>query len=849
MIPIRLEIHNFLPYRAPDAILFEGIHLACLTGANGAGKSSLLDAMTWVLWGKARAKRDDELVHLGQQDMQVQLDFEQEGVLYRVLRRRSRSGRGKGTLDLFAHDGEQFHLISEPAMRQTQQKINTLLRLDYETFINSAFLQQGRADAFTTKTPAERKAILSDILGLDRWALYEEAAKTHQREIENELSVIELRLQEIEDELAKEPALRDAVEEARVAQQEAHAALEAAEKHLEEVAHATTEMKNTQERLAVQERRLKEHRDDVEAVDAEIENQEKRIDEYEAILAARDDIEAGYAALQAAREADHELGDKLRQLRDFDTQYNEAVRQLDAARAELESEMSRLEATIAADERIIAQVNQADLDDVRVQIGHLELQQAERDTLQDRLNQLAEDRAAIDAHQKTLSDEGKNLNERLANLEDVADALCPLCGQPLDDDHRQQLIAQLTAERDAHRETYRNNQQHLQEIAEQSERYRQQIDAHDKALKQLNMLRKREGELQSQHEQAQEAQARIDAAMAQLDAVREMLEAETFAGEIRQQLAELDAKRHEIGYDRETHDATREQLDAYRDYDARQQQLELAAQSLPDAQASRDNALKRRERILKSIVEDEQEITRLQAEIERLGVLVEEQQRRQEEVNRLRTDERVAHERLIVAQQELDAIETQRERKAELTQRAQAKRHEKAIYDELRLAFGKKGVPAMIIEAAIPELETAATHLLQRMTDGRMSLKLETQREKASGDGVMETLDIQIADELGTRNYELYSGGEAFRINFALRVALSQMLARRAGAHLRTLFIDEGFGTQDEDGRNHLVEAIIAIQDDFDLILVITHIEELRDSFPVHLIVEKTPSGSRVSMR
>ena len=88
-----------------------------------------------------------------------------------------------------------------------------------------------------------------------------------------------------------------------------------------------------------------------------------------------------------------------------------------------------------------------------------------------------------------------------------------------------------------------------------------------------------------------------------------------------------------------------------------------------------------------------------------------------------------------------------------------------------------------------------------------------------------------------------------FRINFAIRVALSQMLARRAGAHLRTLFIDEGFGTQDDEGRNKLVEAINAVQDEFAIILVVTHIEELRDQFPVHIAVEKTSDGSRVTIR
>ena len=64
----------------------------------------------------------------------------------------------------------------------------------------------------------------------------------------------------------------------------------------------------------------------------------------------------------------------------------------------------------------------------------------------------------------------------------------------------------------------------------------------------------------------------------------------------------------------------------------------------------------------------------------------------------------------------------------------------------------------------------------------------------------------------------MYSGGEAFRINFAIRIALSKLLARRAGAQLRTLFIDEGFGSQDADGtRPSSCDAINKIQSDFRL--------------------------------
>jgi exonuclease SbcC len=189
-------------------------------------------------------------------------------------------------------------------------------------------------------------------------------------------------------------------------------------------------------------------------------------------------------------------------------------------------------------------------------------------------------------------------------------------------------------------------------------------------------------------------------------------------------------------------------------------------------------------------------------------------------------------------------LELKRKETEKLTQ--QAVREEK-IYQDLAQAFGKRGIQALLIETALPEIETEANELLARMTDNRMHLKIETQRETKSG-SVIETLEIRIADELGTRNYEMFSGGEAFRINFALRIALSKLLARRAGAPLPTLVIDEGFGTQDTTGIEKIKEAINSIQDDFEKILVITHIEELRDAFPTRINVIKTAGGSTLEV-
>jgi exonuclease SbcC len=166
----------------------------------------------------------------------------------------------------------------------------------------------------------------------------------------------------------------------------------------------------------------------------------------------------------------------------------------------------------------------------------------------------------------------------------------------------------------------------------------------------------------------------------------------------------------------------------------------------------------------------------------------------------------------------------------------------------LEKACGREGVQALLIERALPEIETDANELLDRLTGGQMRVVLDTQRKLKTSDRLAETLDIRITDSAGERPYENFSGGEQFRVNFAIRLALSRILARRAGARLQTLVIDEGFGSQDPNGRQRLVEAINTIQDDFERILVITHIDELRDAFPTRIEVQKGVDGSRVEV-
>jgi exonuclease SbcC len=692
VIPVELDLVNFLAYRHPGPLRLEGIHIACLAGPNGAGKSSLLDAITWALWGKARSNLPDELIHQGQTDMRVALTFDQGSSRYRVIRQRRAGKRGASLLELQAWDAsaEDWHSLSEAGLRETQQTIDKLLHLDYDTFVNSAFLVQGRADEFTTKTPAERKQVLGKILGLERWELFEQRARDRVGETRAAMQRLEGRLQEVEAELEREPVYRAALEAS-----EAEAGLAA-------------------ERLAQAERQWA----DLEQTRTELVTVQRQIDDLtRRIVASEREAREAQRELESARAQADRAGLEARLV---------DVRMALEAFPPLEAELAEIMAVLAAAREEAAQLR-----------GQNQVMVAESDPLKARLNILQESQAPT----------------------------CPTCGQDLSDDHRHQLVVTLQSDLESRRERYRLQQVRLKELEAQAADLDRTQGVLVQRVRERPALEKRLGELETAWQHAEEAAERV---------------------------TQLEARLGRWGQDLANDQTARQELE--KRADASEGVLRAAALTQAD-------------------------------------------------LDRLRLEKRLADERVGGARQQLHALESfarqREERRAERSRLAE----DVGLYEDLRQAFGKRGVPAMVIETVVPELERAANDLLGRMSDGRMHVRIETQRENKEGD-LREVLDILISDELGTRPYELYSGGEAFRIDFAVRIALSRLLARRAGAQLRCLFLDEGFGTQDARGREQLVSTINSIQDDFDRILVITHLDELKDAFPVRIEVRKTGEGS-----
>ncbi|MDQ7030980.1 MAG: SMC family ATPase [Ardenticatenia bacterium] len=852
MIPLRLVLRNFMSYRGEhNEVDFSQLHVASLVGDNGHGKSALLDAITWALWGKSRARRDDDLITWGEDEAEVRFEFELNDQRYRVIRRRTRAGRGgrgQTLLELQLHNGTLFIPISGNNLRETQAKINALLRVDYDTFINSAFILQGRADEFTTKRPGKRKEILADILGLDVYDAYEQRARDKAKEAEGQVEFLRRELEEIEREAATIEEREKAVEKAEHAVRDARQALEAAEANLRRVRDQLRKLEaRDEERLRV-ERRIQELHAELQKLSRRQQALEAGLQEHQALLHRAEEIESAYHQLQEARRELEHWNRKMRELLDLQEERRDVQRHIDEARHRLERELHHKE-------QVVAQC-QAELARVQEIVARREALERRRAELDDLVHRLAALRAARDAAQEErgeliaennrLRQEMEQLKERIQLLEEEHDAMCPVCRQPLSDQRRQQLLADIRAEGTALGDRYRHNWERLQAL-------KAELEAHENAVKELEaqlhvkrpQLDRELARLEQRLEQAEAVRRRQQQARADVDALRRRLDRRDYAHEAHARLAQLDEEAHNLGYDRRAHDDAERRARDLEPAEEAWNRLRVAREQIARDREALEDVSARLRRAREEQAELERRRARLLLELEGGHTLRRQEEELRRTVTHLEGELAAAQVRLGSAQQRLEYARRQAEKQ-------EAKRRELHRWQErlwafqaLQEAFGKRGLQAMIIEAVLPEIEDEANRLLGMMTDGRMYVRLETQRETQRGT-VVETLDIIIGDEHGARPYELYSGGEAFRVNFALRIAMSKLLARRAGARLQTLFIDEGFGSQDRTGRERLIAAINAIQDEFARILVITHIEELKDAFPARIDVVKDERGSRV---
>ncbi|MFC2000063.1 hypothetical protein ACFLXE_04825, partial [Chloroflexota bacterium] len=631
--------------------------------------------------------------------------------------------RGKGKSSgqtLLMFESHETGDLSRSTIRETQQAIIDLVKMDYQTFVNSVFLRQGHADEFTIADPAQRKEVLISILNLDQYDALEDHCKDEAKRTGEEIRAIELSFADIEAEITQKVDHEEALASYN------HVA-QTYQKDIAEQEILVTSLREKKANLSEKMGQLTKCRDELEKATREVERYEKaqagrlaRVEYYRELVQEKEAINKGYSDLQAARKELESYNEKLPTLQ------------------ELERKASDL-------------------------------------------------RQIISIEHGKLKSQAEGLKARCEKLRSYKPGICPTCGQAVN--------PEIEAKINAERESFMSEYSRLTEILNGYE------------------------------------------------------EGPTFCLEEHKALQEVIDAKAQMDYDPEEHREVREKVKALVAYEEKYQRLQQAEQQLQHELEAVQQARQQIQEWTERRDAYERQARSISAEVGDERDLEEKLSGAEQKLSEWKQN-------LAKAQTEVASLEERLRRICELEERVQEKRRqlvtlreEEGLYKELAQAFNKSGIPSEIIKAAVPELEIEANRLLGDMTAGRMMVTLQTQREGKTTGTVSETLEILIADELGTRPYEMYSGGEAFKINLALRLALSKLVANRAGAPMSCLFIDEGFGTQDTNGLTKVIEAINAIKYQFNLVLVITHLDELKDAFPATIQVRKDVHGSKVEFR
>ncbi len=1005
MIPLKLTLKNFLSYR--DAVLdFCGFHTACICGANGAGKSSLLEAITWVIWGKNRTVTEDDIIHGGEMDVRVDFEFKSNQQVYKIIRMRSRGKAGSLQFQVRSESGDFISLTSK-GKRDTQEYIVQELKLDYDTFINSAYLRQGRADEFMLAKPAKRKEILTGLLKLDQYEKLSQQSREKAKEYKVKAELLD---QTLAPQLAKLTEREQLLAELEVADQtivELNQQQDQDRHHLTELQQVAHQRQAWEQQLTLQQQNLQRRQEEGDRLQRDLQRVQQDLMKIKECLAQADDIEAQYQSLLQLRSQEAHFAQKFQQYQELQQQQQDCDRQLQQQEGTLQlqirqvqtqletleqqeqelvqtlSEAPKISSALTTLHRVREELNR--LDSLHNQISPL-LQQRQNienqilqvqeklklrlESIQGDRQKFAEQVAQIPGQRQQL----KTLNQQLVELDkqkiyqtrvqdkrsdqsrlrerlqesqrnchkllselqqkltmlQTPDASCPLCEQDLDHDHRERVIAKTQQQQtDTEAEIWRLKEQLLQ-CEQELKKLEAELDQIHTHLAEYSISEQKFFKLEAELDRSTELQKTLQNLESEVETLERSLVAEDYAKDLRRDLEQVQARLQTLNYDERNHVITREEEKKWRWAEIKQnslneaqkrldklqhhkpelhsqlqerqtelsqlhqnsplqqqrQQIHTQLQTLGYDRNEHQNLMQtlhtaqtwqlRHQELQQAIAQQPQLETRL-TELEQAQALCQEDIAQatvqiadiqeniaqfadhRDEIQRLdhqiqarrqHLDRSIAHQgQLQQSLQNLAMLEE--ECKVSQAQLADFRRQYR-IYQELSIAFGKNGIQTLMIENVLPQLEAETNHILARLTGNQFHVQFLTQKakkgSKKQASQLIDTLDILIADARGTRAYETYSGGEAFRINFAIRLALAKLLAQRSGMALQMLIIDEGFGTQDAEGCARLIAAINAIANDFACILAVTHIPQFKEAFQSRIEVYKTKQGSQLQV-
>lgn len=760
--------------------------LTGIIGANGAGKTTILEAIAWALYGNSAARGTrDSLRHARAPEnapVRVELDFELGGHRYRV----ERTLRGA---ELFLDGGVTPIARSIKAVNDLLQRRLGMSRAE---FFNTYFTGQKELDVMAALGPTDRARFLARVLGYDRLTAAQELLRDQRRSLIAELNGLRSGMpdpaQVAQRELESERALSAARDRAELA----GAARAAAAERVATVGPSWEAADAARERWHAleAERRLVEQalaaatreQDRVTLERASVETAQRALmpllTEIEVLPARRATLE-GVERLAAAHGERRALEERLASLEEERVRLGERLGKL-ASAPSLEVEQR----TVLDAARRALSATESALDDARTV--------------------WARDRQEAETRHEALTTQYEELSAQHATLEGLGEeSPCPTCARPLGASFRE-VMALIAEQRDTvavDRSYFRNRARQLATVPES-----------------LVELEQRRVAQQQEVVSAERRYARISAAVQEREQLQpSYLTLQQRASEASQRLGALPD-----GYDAEAHRALRAEMARLNELATRVAQLRATVERAAPLQ-------QRAEAIAQEVSAHQTRYAEIVASLATLAFDAEVHATlRQAHAEAAQA----AHEAELAQAEAVGAVERAgqqregaRQARAELaTLQARAERleTERSLHDELDDEFG--ALRSELNARLRPELSELASGFLESLTDGRYAA-LELDEDYA----------VQVLEDGLPKS--VLSGGEEDLCNLVLRLAISQMIAERAGQEFSLLILDEVFGSLDESRRENVLALLRRLHDRFEQVMVITHIEDVREGLDRVLMV------------
>ncbi|MES2524316.1 MAG: SMC family ATPase [Gemmatimonadota bacterium] len=779
-----LRLQNFRQHADTRVAFDEG--LTGIIGPNGSGKSTLLEAIAWALYGNAAARGTRDSIRFtragARASVRVELEFSLAGHKYRVV-------RGLTSAECFLDGGDTPIANTITGVSELLQRRLGMTRAE---FFHTYFTGQRELDVMSALGPAERARFLSRVLGYDRISGAQELVRERRRALLAEINGLKQGMPDTDAvwRMVSEAEARIAVARTRAAETEATRVAAAA--RLAEIVPRWLDAQAERERMQklLSDLRVAEH--EALTTAREVERLSRELD---AIEAAQRELSPLQLLLQPLPTLRTELAtlDRLAAAEARRQGLLERVNGIAEEEAKLADRASRLESAPALEVETQGVVSAA-----RAAIATIEAGLDTQRTAWTRDRQEAETRLEALRAQYT------DLEQQRQTLEGLGEeSPCPTCGRPLGASYKG--VLELLTEQT---ETVRTDGNY----------YRQRVEQLAKPPQALEALEEQRRTASAEVVAAERRLARIQAALAErATIVEQRASASKRLEEARTALAALP-----MGYDAGRHGALRDEVASLAETSTRAARLGGLVEREPATRAERDRQRllhdAARERLLgfegqrSDGGQDDAEFQAVRDAHDRAAV-----DARRAELEALSASADAAR-----AHGELEVAERSRRELARLQTRLDELELDKRMHDELDRAFSDLRTDLNF--QLRPELAEIASGFLETLTDGRYnSLEFD------------EDYNLLVMEDGVPK--PVISGGEEDLCNLVLRLAISQMIAERAGLSFSLLILDEIFGSLDDTRRGNVVELLRRLNDRFEQVIVITHIEQVREGLDRVLLV------------